>query len=375
MLRMCMPSRTFIACSAYCVLSVMLGTACSTPDLSGPSTVDPAQLPWDLSLNTHAITMSTVAPYDTLQLTAVTRTAAGDSLPEASAPTFTSSDSSVRVSSTGLLTARAVQSQVQIVASVVAHGVLVSDTALVNVTNEAQPPILEHLRVQLQPGDSAQVAAPENFYGVFFYGSQGVAFYKTVLIGALDATGIQIPNALVEMSTSDTTQFQVSRRSLTGRITTETSYSFEVNAHSQPGTVATVYANATVYGITRTDSLRFLITNPLFYVFTVQKTPRVGNTTPVWTITTQDLPLGVGGWVWWNNPDSTAMLDIVFDDPTAAFPDSVALNSGGGDIAPFQGAYFDWLPFPGVRSRQFRRAGDFHFHSDRTGVSGTVRVR
>jgi hypothetical protein len=81
--------------------------------------------------------------------------------------------------------------------------------------------------------------------------------------------------------------------------------------------------------------------------------------------------------VLWVNADvdSTDSLDVVFDDSTVASADSVFLNSGAGNIAPFPGAPIEQFPFAGVRSRQFRRAGTFHWHSARTGISGTVIVQ
>jgi hypothetical protein len=115
-------------------------------------------------------------------------------------------------------------------------------------------------------------------------------------------------------------------------------------------------------------------------IYTVTKSTPPGSNTPVFTLGPAPQAIGVGGYVWWNNGDQDPAdsLDIVFDDPTAASPDLVYLNTGGGDIAAFPGGDFNQNAFnPGafVRSRQFLRAGTFHFHSVRTGVSGTVVVR
>jgi hypothetical protein len=88
-------------------------------------------------------------------------------------------------------------------------------------------------------------------------------------------------------------------------------------------------------------------------------------------------PIAVGGVVWWNNatPDS---LDIVFDDSTVAVADTGFFgiyNSGGGNIPAYTGGDFAQLGPAVIRARMFPRAGNFHFRSLKTGISGVVVVQ
>jgi hypothetical protein len=156
-----------------------------------------------------------------------------------------------------------------------------------------------------------------------------------------------------------------------------------VQGASRPNVPFTVYAEATVYGVTRRDSLTILVKDQLICAFSLLKSTPLGSTIPVFSL----LPaypqtIAVGGWVWWFNETLTDSLDIVFDDPSAASPDpvygSLTADTIGGNIARFPGdtnALSASDPFQFLRARQFLRAGTFHFHSPSTGVSGTVIVR
>jgi hypothetical protein len=345
--------------------------------------VNAAQLPWTLSLNANAITMSLLAPYDTLQLTAVARTATGSPLTSTTAVTYTSSDSAVRVSPTGLLTARGASDGVVVIATAMYQGIRISDTAIVSVTADTLPK-MAGVDVALDAGDSAKFVAYGNDYFYYFYDRNFSFGFKTLLVGVMDGDGSKLPHSQVELRTSDASRLNFyygaggnyphSERF----IVSDRYVDVKLGENSDPGPV-TLYATATVYGVTMRDSLSFVVTAPMVYLFTVQKTTPVGSTTPVFTVVpaVQTRPIGIGGWVWWSNPNLDDSLDVVFDDPTAASPDvsRPEFNSGGGNIAPFAGALFDWLPFPGVRMRQFLRAGTFPWHSERTGVSGVVVVQ
>jgi hypothetical protein len=79
---------------------------------------------------------------------------------------------------------------------------------------------------------------------------------------------------------------------------------------------------------------------------------------------------------------SADLLDVVFDDPSAASPDNIygpsTADPGGGNIVPFPG---DPSPFTTdnqfqfIRMRRFLQAGQFHWTSPQTGLSGTVIVQ
>lgn len=370
------------------LLTLLTGAGCSSPDLIGPGTVSSTQLPWTLSLNTHAITLSTVAPYDTLQLTAVPRTVAGVALSDSPEVTWRAADSSVRVSSTGFLTARRRTTGVNVIATTVIQGVRLSDTAKVVVTNTSNPRKFAQIKLQLDPTDSAWIALQPagDFYWI---GYENLPNFKTVYFGVLDSTGAVIPSAPLELRLSNTVQAGMGFFADLGKLLTTDAFDFiYILQRAQTGVPFTVYASATVYGVTRQDSLQIEVRQPLWNrVQVVFSSIRVGEPKTLRVIPNYPVNIGVGGWVWFinslRNPrDSldTDSLDVVFDDPTAATPDlhPNGLNSGGGNIAAIPGGkgnnFFN--PRPGARSRQFLRAGTFHWHSTlQPGVSGTIVVR
>src|ERR1051325_8443702 len=112
---------------------ILLG--CGT-DLSAPRPApDPAQLYWALTLEQRAITLSTVAPYDTLRLVATARAATGDPLPIPTAVVYKSSDlKSLQVGSDGVVRAVAPGNGFQIIATLTMGNLTHADTAQVNVT-------------------------------------------------------------------------------------------------------------------------------------------------------------------------------------------------------------------------------------------------
>jgi hypothetical protein len=202
---------------------------------------------------------------------------------------------------------------------------------------------------------------------------------RTLQVGVFDAAGTQLQKMPVALRTSDLSRFGFNGQERTTITGPSVNLAQNSSALSRPGPV-TVYASATVYGVPLQDSLLLQVTDQLLMIYTVTKSTPPGSTTPVFTLGPAMRPIGVGGYVWWNNGDldPADSLDIVFDDPTAASPDLVYLQSGGGDIPAFPGGDFNNnvnSPEGFVRSRQFLRAGTFHFHSVRTGVSGTVVVR
>lgn len=371
----CFRCAVIICCPIGAALAVLTVSvmACSSPDFSGPSINNPAQLPWRLSLSAHAITMDTLAPYDTLRLTATT--AAFDGSPFVNAPpvTYTSLDSSVRVSATGLLTARSPHSAVKIIASVVDHGIGIADTAIVNVTASATRPVFDSLQLSLKSGDSAKIAVPN-----FLSPQVGFPSGKQLLVGAFDDQGKKIPNAIVALRASDVLQAGWEGATLSQSTTTTASTSaLKIATSARPGVPVTIYASATVYGVTHEDSLQILITPELVFAYTLIASPPPSGTTPVITLKPDHQEIiGVGGVVWWVNSVPTDSLDIVFDDPTAASVDDIAFPSGQGNIDPFPGGDFLNTGNPDfIRSRRFLRAGTFHFHSTRTGASGMVIVQ
>lgn len=352
--------------------------ACSSPEASNPVQPVPAETYRALTLRSHAITMSTEAPYDTLQLVATARSGLGTPLAGAPAPTFITTDSSVRVSPTGLLTARAVRSNVLVIAALTYQGVRLADTAMITVTDVAAPQIVDHLVIQPQSGTDATLPIPT--FVSLIYGANG---NKRLDVEVQDASGATISEALIALTTSTPLSATFPGSPLGAQSVTTVTTSGPVvvafdPAKSRPGLV-TVSADATIYGVTVRDSLVVTLRDPVLAVLEIGKETVTGNTPgSTWThytvLPSRPVTIGVGGFVWWVNftPDS---LDVVFDDPATATADVNVLNSGGGNIPPFVGC-------PGVldhclnaASRQFLQSGTVQFHSVKTGISGTIIVQ
>src|SRR5437867_1016649 len=88
------------------LMGLPLALGCQGEHLKPEPPAEPGELYWMLELNTHAVTMSTTAPYDTLSLTATPRNYQGAPLAGLPVPQYTSSDPTrVTVSPEGVLKA------------------------------------------------------------------------------------------------------------------------------------------------------------------------------------------------------------------------------------------------------------------------------
>lgn len=350
-------------------------TACSSPDVSYLASPDPALAYRALTLQAHAITMSIVAPYDTLQLVATARSGLGTPLADAPAPTFVTTDSSVRVSTTGLLTARAVRSNVLVIASLTYQGIRLADTAIITVTNVTTPQRVARLVLQPKPGDDTTYPVPT--FGSFVYGVSGT---KVLDVEAQDISGMSISGALVALSTSVPVEVTFPGSPFgPSSVTTATTSGFVNLTFSQATSLVgsiTLRADATIYGATMRDSLVLTLLDPILAVIRVDTQARAANTQVVHTVSPSvPVTISTGGFVWWWNNVSDS-LDIEFDDSTMAAADVRAFNSGGGNIPPFTGCSGGPLnQCLNIQSRQFLRPGSVRFHSVKTGVSGTIIVR
>src|SRR5690348_13021390 len=90
------------------VLLGLVGVLGCGHDTTGPAPRDPTTLLWQLDVNHQAVTLATVAPYDTVQLVATPRALGGAPLAGAVVTYRTTDATSVVVSPTGLVTARGV---------------------------------------------------------------------------------------------------------------------------------------------------------------------------------------------------------------------------------------------------------------------------
>jgi plastocyanin len=337
-----------------------LGLGCGS-DRAGTNPVAPDRQYWQLSLNHHAVTLAKTAPSNTLQLTATPLTADGTVVPNTDAvATFTVSNPAVvSVSPTGLLTAVGTGSSVTVIARLTIGGLTLADTAIVNVNDVATPPVLTTLSIQPATSDSAKVA---------------VGFSANIGATVQDQDSNSLTNVAVHYWSSDPTIATVSQ---TGTV-----------SGKQRGKV-TLYAEATAYGVTKTDSLPYVIGAPFIATEVVSaRTPR-GSLTPESYFSPDTLTVGVGAYVLWINT-SGQPVDVVFDDPSAAHAvDGIylfAFASVYGLTGPYNpneaGNISEFAPVDstrgnngqGVRIRWFTQEGTYSYHSTLYNTSGAIVV-
>jgi hypothetical protein len=304
---------------------------------------------WALTLDHRAVTLSTAPTYDTIRLTATPRNVAGEPLSDFPAPTFTSLDlDRLQVDPDGLVHAIGSGSALAVVATLTQANHTHADTVLINVTDDAPPPVLATFSIQPLPGDSAKTSADVQ---------------KSLQARTEDADGVQIDGLSVAYATSDPTTANIDR-------------STGVIQPIRPGHV-TVVATATAYGITKADTLPFTIGHPLTLLMSIAL-QRNASGQQVAAFVPNHLVMGTGGVVLIFNP-TTVATDITFDDPTnvaqaddfcAFLPDFC----GTGNIDAFATDPSDPSGTSGDRARRFPVPGTYRFHSTIFGTTGAIDI-
>lgn len=344
-------------------LVAALAVAGCTPDSLAPSPdADPSRLYWALTLDHHAVTLSTIPPYDTLTLFATPHTVNGETL-TGDTLTFTSSDGDrVQVDAHGVLRAIGPTQNVVVVATLTRGDLTHSDTTYVTVTTATPVPVLGALSIEPPPGDSAK----HSLTGTFLQPQKALTAVLT------DTAHRQLTGLAVRYESLDPTTANIDP--LSGLITP-----------SRVGPV-TFTASATAYGVTRADTLDFTIGLPLLIPVTVQRgLDANGNVAAVFT--PNDIVIGVGGDVYFHwNASTSPSTDVTFDDPSKVYPDDLAcltfsplgledLACGTGNIAAFTRDTTPTGFLHNHRLRQFRAPGTYHFRSTIYGTGGTITVQ
>jgi plastocyanin len=323
---------------------------------------DAAALYWRLELDYRAITLSTLSPYDTLRLTAIPRDGHGAPLSGLGPVTFRSTDQRVQVTPDGLLQAHEPGELILVIAELAAGNARHADTALVSVTADTVPPSFASLSIDPEPSDSARWAV--GGVGGWIFGG----IWKWVHVQALDMAGNPIPGLTVVGSVSDS--------SMASWIPAGSLGAF-LNAKS-PGQV-TIYATATAYGVTRSDTLPFTITMPVIGNVTFRRDAAQAGGAAVAVLDPSEVTISPGGTVRWYNGTGTP-VDVTFDAPTDV-AERGALTTcgdgdpgGAGDVPAFGDTTRDVTSAANCRSRRFPVPGVYPYHSTLTGVAGRVVV-
>ena len=343
-----------------------------SPERSLPPT-DAAHLYWTLTLSHHAITLSTVAPYDTLHVSVTPRDANGGALPLTGVVTFFSSDArSVRVDSSGLLRAIAPSPGVPVIATLTTGNQILVDTAIVIITADSAPAPITNLSIHPIPPDSATMAL-------------GFLFNNLSLpLRATDASGSPVTGIAMAVTSSDTTVAQIC--GVNPDVVQVCAAGLGTNGH--PGRVR-VIATTTTYGVTVADTVVVTVTMPLFtWVELKSHSVAIGSAvTP--SFGPSSITVAPGATVLWINAgiigSPRQQVDVTFDDSAnVVAADTTYLNchvlgfpatgSGTGNIAAFGDTSTTTVSAQGCRARRFNVASTYHYHSVLTGATGTVVV-
>jgi plastocyanin len=331
-------------------LFALAGTACAgDPPVTPAPVQDPTTLYWQLTLNEHAVTLATATPYDTLRILATPRTISGSPITNLGEPTYTSLDlDRAYVDTTGLVHAVGVGDQVQIVASLEENNILHADTLVLNITSEASPLPIATFTIHPDVGDSAKVAAASNV---------------TLMPRATDGDGTPISDVAVYFTSSDPSVATIDRT--TGFL-----------APNRPGNV-TIYATTNTYGVTKADTLPYLIGHPITLAMqVVSQTSPDGHVVNVFSPNTVEL--GPGATILFGNA-TTLLTDVTFDDPTnvaEATQDCgfIPTLCGTGNIDAWARDPTDDSGITGLRARSFPVPGTYTFHSTIFGSTGTIVI-
>lgn len=315
-----------------------------------PPATNVDSLYWALTLDHRAVTLSTVAPYDTIRLTATPRNVRGEPLSGLPAPTFTSLDlDRAQVSADGLVHVIGTGEGVPVVATLVVGNIRHADTTMINITDTAAPPELTSLSIHPDANDTAAAAAGE---------------YQDLTARAQGADDAPITGLSVYYETLDNTVATIDRSNGFFR-------------PSRPGHV-TVIATATAYGVTRADTLPVVVGYPVSGLI-INVTPQKdasGNT--VNGFVPSDFTVGVGAVILFFNP-TTAATDITFDDPTNVAQDDrdcgfLPSLCGTGSIEAWAKDPDDQSGLSAIRARSFPVPGTYTYHSTIFGTTGRLVV-
>jgi hypothetical protein len=360
------------------VLAALLAAAACSGDRAAipfePATGDDAAgLYWSLTVNYKSLTLSTVAPHDTVQLIATPRDAKGNPIEGLGPVTFTSDDTTrVVVSPTGLVRAVRPSQESHVVAELSTGNVKHSVDVLIVAVPDSNPPVLAGVYFQPTPPDSATIGMTGDGGGLSIgYGKVQATTVKFVAPPVpFDTAGNPIPMLLAMCESTDEAVIQ-----------TFCNPFVTIVAPLRPGH-AKLIATATAFGVTKADTVDYTVTMPPYAVVWLKNVPGTLGTTKV-ALDAAEVTIRKGGTVVWGNLTG-APADIVFDDPSSAAEHGaiscanagVVDEGGSGDIASFgvEQESTAALSVDNCRSRSFPTPGTYTYHSPLTGVAGKVIV-
>jgi hypothetical protein len=374
--------------------------ACRGDSLKPPAEPDDRTLFWGLELNHHAVTLGLPGSgYDTLQLVAMPRNRFGEPLTGLPPVQYTPRDPErVAVTSDGQLVARASTGfgAAWVVASVTTNNLKHEDSVWVKVMAADQRPELATFSIHPVPPDTAKAAALQ-IGGPLAQEN----FASTLPLRMADPAGVsllagRLPVYLRSSDPSVATPGTVYSQDVKREALATTSERGLTFFGRRPGSV-TFYAEATVFGARKADTLSYRIGWPLFGEVNVGPTAQGY---PPGTFLQPAVTIATGGIVRWTMPtlvrsggtlaDSVLVVDVTFADGTvanvAAFGPSspyydllggfcffpvADCNAGSFELGP--GIDFDSSE-PLTALRTFTEPGIYEYRSTINGTRGRIVV-
>lgn len=392
------------------LLALLFIAACGGSDTVEPYESDPSRLFWRLDVNHTAVMLSTDESRNTFQLEVVPRNVFGDPLPFSDSIAFIKAvaiDTTVHVSSSGLITAHAPTTSQTIYVRLTVGGITRADTVRVRVVEPTQVKAIKSIAVQ----------APTDSTWLWPVSLMGVNRMTTLNSQARDMNDALLSSSeWIRDIRSDNADIITVRNRVNNQI-----------RGTLPGETW-VYTNLYAYDRSLRDSLRMsVVESPIKLVSVGASTPVGGERRLVLYPGVLEIP--VGGTVVWDNGGTTTRvgnrtnrvvengmewsytdsLDIVFDKPDLVLPGIVLRSSvlvggylsyasdpkrEGGNIPLFGYLFcFDiemeefcgesehgdesvWGADAGRRSRSFPTAGTYTYTSERYPyLRGTIVVR
>ena len=349
-------------------------------DTVAPPGIQNRQSFWAVQLNWHAVNLALIQPYDTVRLTATPLTVAGTALPGGGAVHFqvVGSDSSLKVDSTGLVTARYTTPGARVIASLTMRGVTLSDTAHIQVTQTPLSPGLKTFSMQPVGGDSAK-----REFGPYS-NANAQSFTYPGQVNVTDSTDHTVCNQggcplEVYYSSSNPSVVKIDSMGY---------------AHALYPGHAFLTATTLAYGVAWRDSVEFVTGYSLYAENDIVTPTLPGGERAVFN-QPRALILGVGATMAFHTMESGTPVNVVFDNPAAVDSDPLAgdtsseyfdgvPDSAAGNVPAFGGVYYPdiCLAFFGstsyaagcdptflyatnanFRFRKFSTAGVFHYYS------------
>jgi hypothetical protein len=335
-----------------------------------PIRKDLADQLWDVRIEPRAITMSTVAPYDTITLRTIAWNGVGDTITDDLEVRYHSvTDTTVRISDDGVLTVRTRTNTrgIKIVASVTYNKATRTDTATVVVTTEPTPPrIIDSIVLETVDNLTREPTPP-------VWSIAGLT--APLIVPRVLSNGATVSNVPLSYTSSDQAIILVDP--WTGAVTPQ----LKGTAH--------ITATTTWYGTTYKKTLDVRVIGPLNGTFRIHERIPRGSDTAVVVITPQEIELEVGAYITWLN-ERQRPVEIIFDDPTHVeqftgpimqYYQTICLflgrlcnvgQSGGNVIIPAPNPEVD--PSTPLDIRYIAVPGTYRFRTE-SGGTGTIIIK